>query len=70
LTAKIDKDPATFYLRQVQDEKNGALSQVFSLTTSDYKNMSFSGTITGTEESFPCEAERKQSGTIVVRHTS
>lgn len=70
LTATIDKDPSTFYLRQVTDENNGAVSQVFSITASDYKNITFSGIISASEESFPCEAERRQTGTIFVRHTS
>lgn len=67
--ATVGKDPSTFYFRQVIDEKNGVVSQVFTLTAMDYENLSLTGYITGSEESFPCEAERKQSGTVVVRHT-
>jgi hypothetical protein len=70
LEATLDKDPGTFYLRQVVDDNKGAITQVFSITTTDYKNLSFTGIITGSNESFPCEAERKQSGTVVVRTTS
>jgi hypothetical protein len=69
LSGKIDKDPSTFYLRQVTDKNNGAVTQVFSITSSDHRNFKFDGTIIGSSESFPCEAERKQSGTVVVRHT-
>lgn len=69
LTAILDTDPSTVYLRQVVNVKNGAVSQVFSLTSANYKNLSFSGYITGSEESFPCETEQKQKGTVVVRHT-
>jgi alpha-galactosidase len=70
LKATIEKDPSTFYLRQMVDENNGVITQTFSITASDYKNFSFSGLIAASEESFPCEAERRQSGTVVVRHTS
>jgi alpha-galactosidase len=69
-SATIDKDPSTVYLRQVSEQKNGALSQVFSITASDQMNMILTGIIMGSEESFPCEAERRQTGTVFVRHTS
>jgi len=69
LSGNIGKDPSTFYLRQVTDKNNEAVTQVFSITASDYENFEFSGIITGSSESFPCEAERKQIGTVVVRHS-
>ena len=70
LSAILEKDPSTFYLRQVVDDNKGALTQVFSLTSADHNNLSFKGFIIGSEESFPCEAERRQTGTVLVRHTS
>ena len=69
LSGQIGKDPSSFYLRQVTDKNNGAVTQVFSITSSDYKNFEFNGIITGSPESFPCEADRKQTGTVIVRHT-
>ena len=70
LSAILDKDPSTFYLRKMVDDNNGVVTQVFSLTASDFKNLSLNGFITGSEESFSCEAERKQTGLVLVRHTS
>jgi hypothetical protein len=70
LSATIEKDPSTFYLRKVVDNSIDIITQTFSITASDHKDFSFSGLITGSEQSFPCEAERKQTGTVVVRHTS
>ena len=69
LKGTFDNDPATFYLNQVSDENNGAVSQSFIITSSTGGELKFSGTITGSEESFPCEADRRTSGTLVVRHT-
>jgi len=52
------------------ERKNGALSQVIVFTSEDWNTkLIMAGEITGSRESFPCEADRRPRGPDVVRHS-
>lgn len=48
----------------------GMISQVILLTARGKNKVSLSGTVHGSPESFPCEADRRDRGPVMVRHSS
>lgn len=65
----IDTAGGTFTTGERKLETQGALHQVFTLTSASGQTLSLSGTITASDESFPCQADRESQGTEVVRHS-
>jgi alpha-galactosidase len=52
---------------ETRQENHGAVSQVFTLTASKGQQLTVNDTITGGDESFPCESDRSSSGSAIVR---
>jgi len=59
LTATIEKDPSTFYLRQVTENSNDAVTRVFQLLLQIIKILHLKERFQEANNPFPCEAERK-----------
>ena len=67
MTWKIGNGGGSFRTGEVRQENNGAVSQVFTLTSSGGESLTLNDTITGGDESFPCESDRPAHGAAVVR---
>jgi hypothetical protein len=50
-------------------EQNGAVSQIFTLTSSKGQLLTLNDTVTAGTEAFPCEADRPADGSAIVRHS-
>jgi len=70
LRATIESDGRDISLREIHENQNGCVTQVFNLATQSNRPLKVSGDITGSPEAFPCEADRPLSGHVVVRHVS
>jgi len=57
-----------FTTGEARQEVEGAVSQVFTLTSSKGQELTLNDTITAGDESFPCESDRPARGTEFVRH--
>jgi alpha-galactosidase len=68
LQATVQCEPENFYLRQVVEENNGAVTQVVTLTSKNGQPFIINAEIKASDQSFPCEADRRQRGTMLVRH--
>ena len=68
--AKILTDAAKYRKNIVIDDKEGRVSQLLILTTKKWNDsVEIKGTILASPESFPCEADRRDSGLKIVRHS-
>lgn len=66
--AEIDQGDGEFIFNTITDEKSGVINQV-AKWTSRRATLKLTGHIFASEESFPCEADRKRSGPDIVRHS-
>ncbi len=57
-----------FTTGETRQEEGGVVSQVFTLTATKGQQLTLNDTITGGEESFPCEADRPAGGPSIVRN--
>jgi hypothetical protein len=68
--AEIYASGKKFRVNRVTEESNGCTTQLVILTTQNFKDeIEVIGTITGSLESFPCEADRRDRGIAIVRHS-
>ncbi len=70
LQADIHADSVGYNTKTVVEEKNGRVTQLLIITTESFdKSVEVAGEIMGSEESFPCEADRRDRGMAIVRHS-
>ncbi len=68
--AEILIDPAKYRKNIVIDDSEGRVSQLLILTAKRWNDsVEIKGTILASPESFPCEADRRDSGLKIVRHS-
>jgi hypothetical protein len=67
LTGVIGDGGGGFTVREVRQDLHGAVNQVFTLTSSSRQQLTLNDTVTGGEESFPCESDRPPHGSEIVR---
>lgn len=65
----LDDSGDGFTTGETRTESNGAITQVFTLTSSNGQKVTLSGTIGGSDESFPCQADRDAKSGEIVRHS-
>jgi alpha-galactosidase len=70
LSAEYDAPGRRVEFQEVKDCRGEAWDQAFTLTAADGEPFTLSGLIRASDESFPCEADRRQVGTVLVRHQS
>ena len=58
-----------FVTGEHRQDHDGALDQVFTLTSSDREQLSLIDTVTAGEQSFPCESDRRSGGLAIVRNS-
>jgi len=68
LKAEIENGDGEFNFNTIMDKKNGVINQV-AKWTSRSTSLKLTGYIYASEESFPCESDRKRSGPDIVRHS-
>lgn len=69
LKAVIDTSDGGFTTGEQRGEGRAAINQVFTVTSSKGQQLTLNGTIAGSDESFPCVADRRPQGTEIVRHS-
>ena len=70
LSGKFNNKHENIDLNNFINESEGKLDQVLIFQfTGERGTLNFEGTITGSEESFPCEADRDKAGRNIVRHS-
>ncbi|MFC2128338.1 hypothetical protein ACFLRR_00540 [Bacteroidota bacterium] len=70
LSGKFKKDPENIKFLNVIDDKDGKLDQVLIFKREGNSGpLVFEGKIFGSEESFPCEADRDKKGLSIVRNS-
>jgi len=68
---EIKNEQGKWRINSFVDDKDGLINQVFVITANDYSDtLEITGEICGSEESFPCEVDRKARGVNIVRHSS
>jgi len=68
--AEIVASGKKYRVNRISEKINGCITQLVILTTKDFKDeIEVIGTITGSLESFPCEADRRDQGIAIVRHS-
>jgi hypothetical protein len=68
--AEIEASGKKYRVNRMTEKRNGCVTQLVILTTLNFKDkIEVSGTITGSQESFPCEADRRDKGISIVRHS-
>jgi hypothetical protein len=65
----IDTTGGAFTTGETKQEVRGAIQQAFTLTSLNGQKLTLSGTISGSDESFPCQADREIRGNEIVRHS-
>lgn len=68
LSAEIENIQAGFYFREIKDSADGAIHHSFTLTSNDGSNIKIKGTISASDQSFPCE-ENRNTGSTFIRHS-
>ena len=68
LAGTLSHDPSEYYFREIREVVNGAVHHTFSLTSTNGKEILFSGNITASGQSFPCE-ENRNTGSTFIRHS-
>jgi alpha-galactosidase len=68
LSARIDAADRRIEFQEVKDRGGEAWNQALTLTAADGEPFTLAGRIEASDESFPCEADRRPSGTVMVRH--
>jgi hypothetical protein len=69
--AEIRGDGIKFNTNTVTETSGGRVTQLIQITTYSFRNsVEVVGEIFGSDESFPCEADRRERGLAVVRHSS
>ena len=67
--AEIRADGIKYNTNMVTEISDGKVVQLIQITTESFRDsVEVSGQIFGSDESFPCEADRRDSGLAVVRH--
>jgi hypothetical protein len=67
LTGTITDRGGGFTSGELRDEQGGKVSQVFTLTSRTAQELALADTISGSEEAFPCEADRDPEEPGIVR---
>lgn len=68
--AEIRGDGTKYDTNTVTEKNNGRITQIVQITTeSSRDSVEVAGRIFGSEESFPCETDRRDRGLAVVRHS-
>jgi hypothetical protein len=68
LKGLVGDDGGGFRTGEIRQEIHGAVSQVFTLTSSKGQQLTLDDTITAGDQSFPCESDRPAQGAEIVRH--
>lgn len=68
LTATVSHSQDLYYFREIKDEVNGCINHSFTLTAANSKAITIQGTVTASNQSFPCE-ENRNIGTTWIRHS-
>jgi len=70
LNGKFSNKPENIHMNNFINESDGKLDQVLIFQfRGERGSLNFDGTISGSEESFPCEADRDKKGINIVRHS-
>lgn len=68
--AEIRGEGIKYDTNTVTEKSDGRITQLFQITTESFRDsVEVVGQIFGSEESFPCEADRREHGLAVVRHS-
>jgi len=68
--AEIHASGKKFRVNRVIEKRKGCMTQLVILTSQNFKDeIEVIGSITGSRESFPCEADRRDKGIAIVRHS-
>ncbi len=68
LTLIVSRSQDSITVSELKDTRNEKVTHLFTITSQSGKPFFISGQVTGSKESFTCEAERKIEGTQAVRH--
>ncbi len=67
--AEIQASGKKFRVNRVTEMSKGCMTQLVILTSQSFRDeIEVTGTIAGSHESFPCEADRRDHGIAIVRH--
>jgi hypothetical protein len=68
--AEIHAFGKNFRVNRVAEKTHGCVTQLVILTAQSFEDeIEVAGTIVGSHESFPCEADRRDQGIAIVRHS-
>ena len=65
---KINNEPGTYQIHQLTNQDNGKIQQVWSITSTNRQPILITGTITASNQSFPCEVDRPVDKKNLIRH--